>query len=692
MIEKKSADKIERERVSSLKQFFRSLSTTITLHASSSSSSFVEKRYALQADSPITPHDTSQMHPNLPKQSSTVSLSPRTVSPKKVSPSTNIASENEETDRPVTPPPPTTDSTESKPLETPEYHREAAPPTPVPEKPKDKPKTPRGRRKSTTKVKPDSSPSSVVNLSDYIVTTTFTRSQARALSTDRVPSGRDSTSMADLLDTSVTNNILTSLKYGGKKKKKEEVYCTCRRPFFGVMVCCDVCDEWFHIECVGLSEDDANKADEWECKMCLKKKEIKQIEEMKEEEERRRKEEAKRKEDLEKLGDAGKRRRSSLGGPEAKTDRTASSSDDVADEKHHVILPVTPATEPVVISPPSVVEETVEEEEEVVVKEEVIELPMCTNESCSNSVKVDSSFCSKNCGYVYVQKTMSSSKFVDDSGFDLPAVVEEVKPVEKTKVTSVPVVDLNKEVPTQPQSEETKIEGDTEPVKVDSNEQVPTQSQLEETKMEGDTEPVKVDSNEQVPTQSQLEETKMEGDTEPVKVDSNEQVPTQSQLEETKMEGDTEPVKVDSNEQVSTQSQLEETKMEGDTSEPIHSEPLSKEEIQQQDSNDINEVARIQAEMIDLEIKKNQLNNRKIHLDSLMYKVEMLRKEDPDLCGVEVSDGSMCMKSNCTEHASIAFLRNEVVSGLEKADDDVAQLKLLSEQLQSRLLTRILRQ
>lgn len=38
-----------------------------------------------------------------------------------------------------------------------------------------------------------------------------------------------------------------------------EVYCICRKPDDGTpMVCCDGCDEWYHIKCVGLHKDEVN--------------------------------------------------------------------------------------------------------------------------------------------------------------------------------------------------------------------------------------------------------------------------------------------------------------------------------------------------------------------------------------------------------------------------------------------------
>ena len=38
-----------------------------------------------------------------------------------------------------------------------------------------------------------------------------------------------------------------------------ELYCICRKPDDGTpMVCCDGCDEWYHIRCIGLHKDEVN--------------------------------------------------------------------------------------------------------------------------------------------------------------------------------------------------------------------------------------------------------------------------------------------------------------------------------------------------------------------------------------------------------------------------------------------------
>ena len=50
-----------------------------------------------------------------------------------------------------------------------------------------------------------------------------------------------------------------------------ELYCTCRRPDDGSkMVCCDECEEWFHLRCTDL-EEPPEEAEDWFCKKCVKR-------------------------------------------------------------------------------------------------------------------------------------------------------------------------------------------------------------------------------------------------------------------------------------------------------------------------------------------------------------------------------------------------------------------------------------
>lgn len=52
--------------------------------------------------------------------------------------------------------------------------------------------------------------------------------------------------------------------------KSIKVYCVCRMPedYDDQMVCCDQCDEWFHLACLNLRSQDVNKTKEWKCNGC----------------------------------------------------------------------------------------------------------------------------------------------------------------------------------------------------------------------------------------------------------------------------------------------------------------------------------------------------------------------------------------------------------------------------------------
>ncbi|KAK8854541.1 hypothetical protein IAR55_003280 [Kwoniella newhampshirensis] len=58
----------------------------------------------------------------------------------------------------------------------------------------------------------------------------------------------------------------------GKKKKKEEeeVYCICKQNTDGPMIECGECNDWFHFDCVGLNEDEAEKIHKYVCPECEK--------------------------------------------------------------------------------------------------------------------------------------------------------------------------------------------------------------------------------------------------------------------------------------------------------------------------------------------------------------------------------------------------------------------------------------
>lgn len=51
-------------------------------------------------------------------------------------------------------------------------------------------------------------------------------------------------------------------------EQASRLYCLCRQLYFGRMVGCDSCDDWFHLTCVGLSEGQADKSENYICIRC----------------------------------------------------------------------------------------------------------------------------------------------------------------------------------------------------------------------------------------------------------------------------------------------------------------------------------------------------------------------------------------------------------------------------------------
>jgi len=55
-----------------------------------------------------------------------------------------------------------------------------------------------------------------------------------------------------------------------RKRTKGPLYCVCRKPYSNrsPMIGCDSCDEWYHLKCVGMSQEDADAVASYKCDRC----------------------------------------------------------------------------------------------------------------------------------------------------------------------------------------------------------------------------------------------------------------------------------------------------------------------------------------------------------------------------------------------------------------------------------------
>ena len=46
------------------------------------------------------------------------------------------------------------------------------------------------------------------------------------------------------------------------------VYCICRKPEGGFMICCEVCGEWYHGRCIGIEREMGERLPHFTCHTC----------------------------------------------------------------------------------------------------------------------------------------------------------------------------------------------------------------------------------------------------------------------------------------------------------------------------------------------------------------------------------------------------------------------------------------
>ncbi|XP_061402352.1 nucleosome-remodeling factor subunit NURF301 [Musca vetustissima] len=81
---------------------------------------------------------------------------------------------------------------------------------------------------------------------------------------------------------SFANNVSSHNSYNKAKKlgkKKEKLYCICRTPYDDTKfyVGCDICSNWFHGDCVNITEEDSKKLSEFICDDCKKARDTQEL-------------------------------------------------------------------------------------------------------------------------------------------------------------------------------------------------------------------------------------------------------------------------------------------------------------------------------------------------------------------------------------------------------------------------------
>ncbi|GAB0089853.1 nucleosome-remodeling factor subunit NURF301 [Sergentomyia squamirostris] len=87
-------------------------------------------------------------------------------------------------------------------------------------------------------------------------------------STTNTPNQSTATRTTNRTRKSTAKKISESEK--GSSKKKEKLYCICRTPYDDTKfyVGCDLCNNWFHGDCVNITEEDSKKLNEFVCGEC----------------------------------------------------------------------------------------------------------------------------------------------------------------------------------------------------------------------------------------------------------------------------------------------------------------------------------------------------------------------------------------------------------------------------------------